>query len=337
MSQTSVSEWVRVEVRNCLLAVISSWMRAAPRDRVKTILMDISNLDDIKAAKTALVTAFTKEELEKVVGEVKISRQGENAMKNAVEDIVKIVGAMKDQNCVPVFLAADSELDKYNKVVVLDTDPQLVGPRLKSLEDQMKELKQMLSDKLSTENRVDKMLSEQRQFSDIVRQPTLSLSSQMKRGSAHLGVPQQDKKRQKSTTEEDENVFTSGSSENNSGKDNVFSSEWQIQDSLRRGFTRQKNGNNQVTGNSSQQVNKSQLGKNGQEQQQGNNTLNKNKRPIQWGRGNKEGGARVEARAAPFDVFVCNTHNETTEEMVKDALHFYTSDSDGQEESRYRI
>ena len=54
----------------------------------------------------------------------------------------------------------------------------------------------------------------------------------------------------------------------------------------------------------------------------------KKKSPIQWGTGRRESNKFV-AKAAPFDVFVCNTHNSTTEETIKEALMFYTGDENG--------
>ena len=88
-----VNPWADIEVKSGLLAVVSSWMRATTRDRVKTILEGLVTGEECKIAKEALVEKVPKEELEKVTGGFTINRRSEDLH---TADILKILGALKD-------------------------------------------------------------------------------------------------------------------------------------------------------------------------------------------------------------------------------------------------
>ena len=190
MAEDAVNPWAGVEVKNGLLSVVSSWMRATTRERVKAIMDDDVTAEECKIAKEALIEKIPKEEIEKIAGEFIVNRRG---LDLHIADILKILSAFKDKDCLPVFLAKDTDLDKFNKVVVLDTDPQLVGPRLKSLEEKMIKITEMLTSKNDLEGRVETMLSQQR-YSDAAKAGTSpnnpkqqnNRTKQNKRGPEHL-------------------------------------------------------------------------------------------------------------------------------------------------------
>ena len=112
MADVAVNPWAEVEVKNGLLSVVSSWMRATTKEKVRTIMNDVVTSDECKIAKQALIEKIPKEEIEKLSGKFIVDRRSADLH---ISDILTILGALKDKACLPIFLAKDTELNKYKK------------------------------------------------------------------------------------------------------------------------------------------------------------------------------------------------------------------------------
>ena len=183
----------------------------------------------------------------------------------------------------------------------------------------MIKMTEMLTNKSDLEARVEAMLSQQR-YSDVTKAGT----SGVKRGAQNLEIPAPViRKKLRSETRsiamdvDDQTEETDSAFENNSEKS------WNTQGAHGRGFKRNENNENQIKNDQNKENQRKG------EKVKGGQTKNRPRKPVQWGKGRKENGTFA-AMAADFDVFVCNTHNSTTEDTVKDALKHFTSDENGE-------
>ena len=65
---------------------------------------------------------------------------------------MEFLQVLDEKNRIPLFLAA--ELVKFKKIVLLDTEPQVVGPHLVRLEERMDQIYYILQGNLETRDDV---------------------------------------------------------------------------------------------------------------------------------------------------------------------------------------
>ncbi len=128
--------WKSIEIRNGLLTIICSWMQAASADRISEILLRSVKMEEFEAAKDAIKASIPILELTEVFPRASkdFYTKRRSAEKN-IEDIMEFLQVLDEKNRIPLFLAASNELVKFNKIVLLDTEPQVVSPRLVRLEE----------------------------------------------------------------------------------------------------------------------------------------------------------------------------------------------------------
>ena len=74
MTDGGTNPWSEFEVKNGLLATVTSCFRVMTKAKVKGILEKIATAEDCKAAKKAMIDEIGKDDLEKAVGPFDIER-----------------------------------------------------------------------------------------------------------------------------------------------------------------------------------------------------------------------------------------------------------------------
>ena len=196
--------WKSIEIRNGLLTIICSWMQAASADRIREILLRSVKMEEFEAAKEAIKASIPILELTEVFPRASkdFYTKRRSAEKN-IEDIMEFLQVLDEKNGIPLFLAASNELVKFNKIVLLDTEPQVVGPRLVRLEERMDQIYSILQGNLQTRddvqilptlnginNKVDAFLREQRSYAAAASKGT-ETSIPQRAASFKRGLPNQ--------------------------------------------------------------------------------------------------------------------------------------------------
>lgn len=305
--------WKALEIRNGLLTVICSWMQAASADRIREILLRSVKMEEFEAAKEAIKASIPILELAEVFPRANkdFYTKRRSADKN-IEDIMEFLQVLDEKNRIPLFLAASNELVKFNKIVLLDTEPQVVGPRLVRLEERMDQIYSILQGNLEKRddvqilptlnginNKVDAFLREQRSYAAAASKGT-ETSIPQRAASFKRGLPNQkeapSKRRRTETGSVSETAADSGAAFVATGADDdVF-----------------------------QIVQKKEKKK--KLQSASGKLQHRKMKPVIWGKAKVQSEA---AMAAPFDIYVCNTHHTTTEEGIRKTLQDNTSGDAG--------